>query len=94
MTTNPCRFCNKEVCDSGQCDHAASKMTSDDWISVDERLAGVGVPVVVLDRYKRAKEGFISVLNHNWYMFGPSGLVEATVTHWHPLPDGPEEEKV
>jgi hypothetical protein len=64
-------------------------MKGNEWISVEDRLPEEGECVLGWDVDDRAKEALIAVTDHGWRIYGPSGLVKAHVTHWQPLPDGP-----
>lgn len=62
-----------------------------EWISVEERLPEIGVPVLTLDKYGHMRDRKLYRFINGFVSFTPDGLVPGKhITHWMPMPEPPE----
>ena len=64
------------------------KNTMNEWISVKDRLPGIGEPVIFYIPALGVKPGFMAPL---WAYTEDTEIPREDVTHWMPLPPPPEE---
>lgn len=69
-----------------------SETTKPGWISVKERLPNFGIPVLICwDGYTDIAEYRCGMVSPKWRTQHYGTVDLASVTHWMPLPDPPEE---
>ena len=62
------------------------------WIPVTERLPDDSVGVTLCTRSGIVGTGFYDKYTKNWVQYYAAGALCVDVTHWMPLPEGPEVE--
>jgi hypothetical protein len=62
-----------------------------EWISVKDRLPGIGEEVLIVNKFNEIGKGWYCG-EYGWNCYD-STLCDNTATHWMPLPELPESEE-